>query len=37
MTQPGFITFIVFFSNDVTEVKRHKRRRNFVVYDFTVQ
>ena len=28
---------MVAFSNDVTDVKRHERRRNFAVHDFTVR
>ena len=31
------LDFYSVFSNDVTDVKRHKRRRNFAVHDFTVQ
>ena len=36
MTQHGFTTFVVVFSNDVSDVTRHKRRRNFAVHEFTV-
>ena len=30
-TQQGFTTFIVVYGSDVTDVKRHKKRRNFVI------
>ena len=37
MTQHGFTTFIVVFSNDVIDIKRHKKRRNLAVHDFTMR
>ena len=37
MTQPGFTTFIVGFSNGIADVKGHKRRQNFAVHGCTVQ
>ena len=34
-TQQGYITFTDFFSNDITDVKRKKRRLNFAVASFS--
>ena len=33
----GCISFIVIFSNDVTDGERHKRRWNYAVHDLSVR
>ena len=36
LTQQGYTTFIEIFSNDVSKVKRHKRRLKFAVRSFSM-